>query len=162
MKPPKVSRPHFQAGYLEGPQGFVSWQQVSQQLSEAIHYWLCSVQPNGKPHVIPKWGVWVSDHFFFDGSPETKHARNITENPAVAVHLESGERVTILNGTCRALAKPPTDLASEIAQAYTLKYASLGYAPTAAQWDNGGLFEVTPQSILAWTSFTLDPTKFTF
>jgi hypothetical protein len=30
------------------------------------------------------------------------------------------------------------------------------------QWDNGGLFEVTPQTVLAWTKFTDDPTKFTF
>jgi hypothetical protein len=162
MATPKTSRPHFPTGYLEAPLGFVAWEQVSRELAETIHYWFCSVQPDGKPHVVPKWGVWVNDHFYCDGSPETRHARNITANPAVAVHLESGERVVILNGTCRDPGKPEPALARQIASEYTRKYASLDYSPQPEQWDQGGLLEVTPVTVLAWTKFTEDPTKFTF
>jgi hypothetical protein len=35
-----------------------------------------------------------------------------------------------------------------------------GYAPNPSQWDEGGLFEVTPQKAFAWTNFTEDPTRF--
>jgi nitroimidazol reductase NimA-like FMN-containing flavoprotein (pyridoxamine 5'-phosphate oxidase superfamily) len=162
MTNPQATRPHFPTGYLEAPQGFVPWEQVSRELAEALHYWFCSVQPDGRPHVVPKWGAWVDEHFYCDGSSETRHARNIAVNPAVAVHLENGERVVILNGHCRTLSKPTPDLAAKIAAAYTNKYALLGYSPQPDQWDNGGLFEVTPISVLAWTKFTEDPTKFTF
>lgn len=162
MKNPTIRRPYFPEGYLEAPKGFLSWQQVQQQLGGAIHYWVCTVTPDQHPHAVPKWGVWVEDHFYFDGSPQTRHARNLELNPAVVVHLESGEQAVILNGTGRAIQRPAPELAKKLAQKYTEKYAVLDYTPLPDQWDNGGLFEVTPQTVLAWTKFTENPTKFTF
>lgn len=162
MTSPKITRPHFPQGYVDKPKKLLAWSEVEGQLSEAIHYWLCSVRPNGRPHVIPKWGVWVDDCFYFDGSPETRHARNIADNPHVAVHLESGEKAVILEGTAHAVSRPSPELAEKVAQAYKAKYAALGYAPEPNQWDNGGLFEIVPHTVIAWTSFTQDPTKFIF
>jgi hypothetical protein len=52
-------------------------------------------------------------------------------------------------------------LALRVAQAYGRKYADLGYAPVPTQWDDGGLFEIAPRVIIAWTRFSEDPTKFT-
>ena len=162
MRTPAIGRPQFPAGYLESPKRFMTWEEVERKLKEAIHYWVCSVQPDLHPHAVPKWGVWVEGHFYFDGSPQTKHARNLAHNPAVVVHLESGEQPVILNGLCQALERPGAELAVLIARAYTQKYAALGYSPLPDQWNNGGLFEVTAQTVLAWTQFTEDPTKFTF
>jgi nitroimidazol reductase NimA-like FMN-containing flavoprotein (pyridoxamine 5'-phosphate oxidase superfamily) len=138
----------------------VPWSHVEQRLTSAKNYWLCSVRPNGHPHTVPKWAVWVNDKIYFDGSPETRHAQNIARNPQVAVHLESGDEVIIVEGEARALSKPSPELAEKVAQAYAAKYAALGYAPKPDQWDNGGLFEITPRTVLAWTQFTEDPTKF--
>ncbi len=162
MTPPKITRPHFPKGYVDKPKKLLAWSQVEAQLSEAIHYWLCSVRPDGRPHVIPKWAVWVNGHLFFDGSPETRHARNIADNPRVAVHLESGERAVILEGIAHAVSTPSLELSEKVAQEYKTKYAALGYAPQPDQWDNGGLFEIIPHTVIAWTSFTEDPTKFIF
>jgi hypothetical protein len=78
----------------------------------------------------------------------------------VVIHLESGSDVVIVEGLARAADRPSTELAQRIAQAYASKYAALGYAPEPSTWDNGGLFEVEPHTVLAWTSFTEDPTKF--
>ncbi len=162
MKAPSVMRPTFPEGYVKNPKTFVTWEQVVQRLTEAHNYWLCTVRPNGQPHVIPKWGVWVEERFYFDGSPKTRHARNIAKNPKVAVHLESGNDVVIIEGHCEICAKPEAALAAQIAAAYTEKYAAQGYAPKPTQWDDGGLFAVTPHTALAWTSFVDDPTKFVF
>lgn len=159
---PIITRPHFPDGYLEDPKRLLDWEQVEAELFSAIHYWLCSVTPQNQPHAVPKWGVWVNEHFYFDGSPETKHARNILQNAAVVVHLESGERPVIVNGHCHAIARPEPELATLVAAAYREKYTPLGYAPQPNQWENGGLFAVTPHTALAWTQFTEDPTKFTF
>ena len=78
----------------------------------------------------------------------------------MAVHLESGDDVIIVEGEARMLPKPLPELAEKVAQAYVTKYAALGYSPKPDQWDNGGLFEITPHTVLAWTQFTEDPTKF--
>jgi hypothetical protein len=78
----------------------------------------------------------------------------------VSLHLESGDEVVIVEGESKAAGKPPPELAEKIAQAYRTKYAHQGYAPEASQWDEGGLYEITPRKVLAWTKFTDDPTKF--
>jgi nitroimidazol reductase NimA-like FMN-containing flavoprotein (pyridoxamine 5'-phosphate oxidase superfamily) len=162
MKEPHFTRPHFPEGYLAAPKGFVAWSHVESRLSEARNYWLCTVQPNGHPHAVPKWGVWLDGKLYFDGSPETRHSRNIARNPSVAVHLESGDDVVVVDGTARAHPKPSPELGLQLANAYSAKYADFGYSPKPDQWDNGGLYEVTPTTVLAWTKFTEDPTKFTF
>jgi nitroimidazol reductase NimA-like FMN-containing flavoprotein (pyridoxamine 5'-phosphate oxidase superfamily) len=161
MADPKISRPHFPKGYLENPKALLPWSHVEQRLSDALHYWLCTVRPDGRPHAVPKWAVYVDAKIYFDGSPETRHARNIAQNPQVVLHLESGEDVIIVEGTAKEYGKPAAELALQIAQAYAQKYADRGYAPEPDQWDEGGLFEITPHTVIAWTQFTDDPTRFT-
>lgn len=162
MQPVQVSRPIFPDGYLLNPTAWLDWNEVEQRLSQARNYWLCTVRPDSHPHAVPKWGVWLQGRFYFDGSPQTRHARNMAHNPQVTLHLESGEQVVIVEGTGKAVEKPEPELAQQIAAAYTQKYQQDGYAPQPDQWDEGGLFEVMPQVALAWTKFTDDPTRFIF
>ena len=160
MTDPKISRPHFPTGYLENPKAFLPWEHVEKRLTEALHYWLCSVRPDGRPHAVPKWAVYVQGKIYFDGSPETRHARNIAGNPQVVLHLESGEDVIIVEGTAKGSGKPSPEQALEIARAYADKYSARGYAPEPSQWNEGGLFEITLHTVIAWTQFTEDPTRF--
>ena len=99
---------------------------------------------------------------YYDGSPETRHNHNIESNPNVSVHLESGAQVVILEGISGPAGKPTAELAAKLVTAYREKYAQLGYSPEPHQWDNGGLYAFTPRQCIAWTSFTENPTKFTF
>jgi nitroimidazol reductase NimA-like FMN-containing flavoprotein (pyridoxamine 5'-phosphate oxidase superfamily) len=160
MSPPQPTRPHFPEGYLANPKSMVPWSYVEQRLTDAKNYWVCSVRPNGKPHVIPVWAVWVDGCIYFDGSPETRHARNIDRNPSVAVHLESGDDVLIVEGNAQMLQTVDRELGKKVAGQYSSKYAAEGYSPQPDQWEKGGLFQVRPQMVLAWTKFTDDPTKF--
>jgi nitroimidazol reductase NimA-like FMN-containing flavoprotein (pyridoxamine 5'-phosphate oxidase superfamily) len=160
MTGPKVSRPQFPPGYLENPKGLLPWSHVERRLTEALHYWLCTVRPNGRPHAVPKWAVYVQEKIYFDGSSETRHARNIAHNPNVVLHLESGEDVIIVEGVAKETGKPAAELAEQIARGYAQKYASWGYTPASSQWDEGGLFEIKPHTVIAWTQFTEDPTRF--
>jgi nitroimidazol reductase NimA-like FMN-containing flavoprotein (pyridoxamine 5'-phosphate oxidase superfamily) len=162
MKPTKVTRPKFPPGYVDNPTSEVPWDNVTQQLTEAKNYWLCSVRPDGRPHAIPRWAVFVDGKIYYDGSSETRHARNIVENPRVSLHLESGDQVVILEGTARPAEKPSPELAQKLAQAYRVKYTAHGYAPEPDQWDEGGLYVFTIQKAIAWTNFLADPTKFVF
>ena len=161
MSQPEVSRPNFPEGYVDHPKTFVPWSHVEQRLTDAVNYWLCTVRHDGRPHSVPKWGVWVNGRLYFDGSPQTRHARNISGNPSVSMHLESGDDVVIIEGAAQILSKPSRALAILVSKAYRAKYAER-YSPDPSQWDNGGLFEVVPRKVLAWTNFVEDPTKFLF
>ncbi len=158
----EITRPHFPPGYVDNPTSSVSWEYVVQRLSESKDYWLCSVRPDGRPHVVPRWGVFVDGKIYYDGSPETRHARNIAENPQVALHLESGDEAIIAEGTSVPAGKPAPELAERLASGFCAKYERHGYAPKPDQWDTGGLYVFTPQKVLAWTVFFENPTKFVF
>jgi len=173
MKPTKITRPHFPPGYVDHPISEVAWDYVAQQLTDARNYWLCSVrspsqaearagQASGRPHCVPRWAVYLDGKIYYDGSPETRHARNIMENPHVSLHLESGSQAVILEGTSRPAGVPSAELAGRLSAAYKAKYAADGYAPEPDQWDQGGLYVFTPRQCLAWTVFNEDPTKFVF
>jgi hypothetical protein len=162
MQTPKISRPKFPPGYVDHPISEVSWDYVVQKLTEAKNYWLCSVRPDGRPHCVPRWAVFVDGLIYYDGSPETRHARNITENPEVTLHLENGDQAIILEGSAGSAGKPSVELAQKLSEAYKSKYTQHGYAPEPDQWDEGGLYVFTPRQCLAWTVFFEDPTKFVF
>ena len=160
MTAPKVSRPQFPKGYVDNPVSYLTWDWVAARLTESKHYWLCSVRPNGRPHVTPRWGVFMDNKFYYDGSPETRHARNIMENPHVSLHLENGSEAIILEGASEPVGKPSPELGKKLSQAYRKKYKEMGYAPKPDSWDKGGLYVFTPRQCIAWSNFTQDPTKF--
>lgn len=167
MKPIKVTRPKFPKGYADKPVSFLTWDWVVERLTESKHYWLCSVRPHtpeapaGRPHVVPRWCVYVDGKIYYDGSLETRHAVNIRTNPHVTVNLESGQEAIILEGTTRMAGKPSPELGKKLAQAYK-KYKEYGYTPGPHSWDKGGLFVFTPRQCMAWTTFNENPTKFIF
>ena len=163
MTNPKVSRPDFPKGYVDNPSSYVDWSWVAAQLTESKNYWLCSVRPDGRPHAIPRWAVYLDGKIYYDGSPETRHALNIVANTHVSLHLESGDQVIILEGTSAPAGKPSAALANRLAESYRNKYfESHGYSPQPNQWNEGGLYVFTPRQCIAWTQFTADPTKFIF
>ena len=125
MKEPKVTRPTFTPGYVDKPVSFLTWDWVAAQLTESKHYWLCSVRPDGRPHVVPRWCVYLDGRIYYDGSPETLHARNLEMNPHVSLHLENGAQAIILEGTTAPAGKPSPELGKMLSQAYK-KYKEMG------------------------------------
>ncbi len=97
---PRASRLRMPGGYLQAAEDdpLVPWSAVVERLERAQTYWLATTGPNGRPHVAPVWGVWVDGAFYFDGIPTARWARNMAANPALAVHLESGSDVVVLDG----------------------------------------------------------------
>jgi hypothetical protein len=168
MKPTKITRPKFPKGYVDKPISYLAWDWVAAQLTESQNYWLCSVRPptpeasGGRPHVIPCWAVFIDGRIYYDGSPETRHNRNIKANPYLSVHLENGTEAIMLEGKSRPAGKPSPELGKILSQAYKKKYKDFGYTPEPNSWDQGGLYVFTPSQCIAWSKFNEDPTKFIF
>ncbi|HSL28311.1 MAG TPA: pyridoxamine 5'-phosphate oxidase family protein [Anaerolineales bacterium] len=162
MEPTKITRPTFPRGYVDNPVSFLTWDWVARRLTESENYWLCSVRPDGRPHVVPRWAVFLDGNVYYDGSPETRHNQNIESNPHVSLHLENGTEAIILEGTSVPAGKPSPELGQRLANAYQAKYRAFGYAPAPDSWDQGGLYIFTPRQCIAWSKFNEDPTKFIF
>jgi hypothetical protein len=156
----KIIRPQLPQGYVDNPISILTWEYALQRLIGSKNYWLCSVRPDGRPHSIPRWGVFLNNRLYYDGSPETIHAKNILQNPRLSIHLENGDEALIAEGTSFPSKIPSAELGMQLSKAYCAKYEKFGYAPAPEQWDNGGLYVFTPLTILAWTVFFENPTKF--
>ena len=161
-----AERPTMPDGYGLPPStdGLLPWAEVERELVAAQHYWLATVRPDGRPHVVPRWGVWLDGRFFYDGSPATRHARNVERNPAMTLNLESGTRAVILEGNSIATRADPGGFGARLSLAFS-KYADAGYAPEPSAWadeNGGGLRVFTPGRGLAWFDFPKDCTRFRF
>lgn len=151
-------------GLPETTDGLLDWAAVEERLVAAQHYWLATVRPDGRPHVVPRWGVWVDGRFWYDGAATTVHARNLATDPACALHLESGAQAVVVEGASHPTRADAGGLGQRLAAAFA-KYHHAGYSPGPDAWsgdDGGGLRVLVPAKALAWTSFPTDCTRFTF
>jgi hypothetical protein len=143
--------------------GLLRWEEVEERLRTSRHYWLATVRPDGTPHSVPRWGVWVDGRFYYDGAPTTRHVRNLEANPACTLTLESGTEVVIVEGRSLATRADPDDLGARLEAAYTKYHPD--YAPARDAWSGeygGGLRVIIPKRALAWFAFPGDCTRFTF
>ena len=149
-------------GLPETSDGLLDWTvDVEPRLVASKHYWLASVRPDGTPHSVPRWGVWVDHRFYYDGAPTTVHARNLDRNPACTLTLESGTEVVIVEGTSHATSAEADGLGARISAAFEKYHPD--YQPGPDSWvDGGGLRVIVPKRVLAWFSFPSDCTRFTF
>ncbi|OBG41155.1 pyridoxamine 5'-phosphate oxidase family protein [Mycolicibacter heraklionensis] len=162
---PAATRPVLPEGYglPSSTEGLLSWPEVEQHLTVSQHYWLTTVRPDGTPHSVPRWGVWLDGRFYYDGAPTTRHARNLQNNPACTLTLESGTQVVIVEGVSTATSADPGDLGARLASAFEKYHPQ--YAPAADAWagpDGGGLRMIIPRRALAWFAFPTDCTRFVF
>jgi hypothetical protein len=154
---PRASRPQIPADYgvPKDTKRLLPWSHVAERMAQAMHYWLCTVDAAGRPHAIPIDGLWLDDHLYFGGSPQTRHNRNLAANPAVCVHLESGSDVLMLQGEAK-LHTPDRALALRLAEASAAKY---GYAPKPEDYETTGVHVFHPRAVFAWTQFLTDATR---
>jgi len=153
-----VSRPyiaHAEYGVPKTLKGTLPWSHAVERLEKARNYWIGSVSPAGKPHSMPVWGVWVADAdtLYFGGGPQTRWSRNLAENPAVAVHLESGDEVVILEGVVGRITDADDPKMKAIDDAYEAKY-QMRHGPP--------VWVLRPRVVFAWTKFPDTMTRWTF
>lgn len=156
---PEASRPQAPPSYAFGKNGtpMLPWSHAVERLQTARRYWLATVRPDGRPHTTPVWGVWVDGALYFDGLPPTHWGRNLAGNPAVSVHLESGDDVVILEAMVEDLTTDP-ELGARIVEAWDAKYGRLHPDPAGS-----GIVRLRPRTARAWSNESLvDGTRWHF
>ena len=111
------------------------------RLRAAMTYWIATTRPDGRPHSMPVWGVWVDGALWF-GTGGQK-IRNLAHQPWAVAHLESGEDVAIIEGPVERL--PFDDAPPAVAAAYGAKYVDPRRASRSGSWVMGS-FRGTPRS----------------
>jgi nitroimidazol reductase NimA-like FMN-containing flavoprotein (pyridoxamine 5'-phosphate oxidase superfamily) len=52
-------------------------------------YWLTTVRPDGRPHVMPLLGLWLDGRFYFLTGENSRRGKNLAENPHSVVTFGS-------------------------------------------------------------------------
>ena len=161
MREPKASRPHLPGyGILDADKGkgLLTWRWAEERLSRAHTYWVATTRPDGAPHVMPVWGVWLDDAFCFSTGSQSRKARNLAENPRCVISCEAEEAHIIVEGAADALIG--SELNRRFAETYGPKY----------RWDmkdfNEPVFVVRARVVFGFTpaggEFTSAATRWTF
>lgn len=160
---PETDRPILPKDYgvPDSLDGTLPWSWAEEHLTSALNYWFCTTRPDGRPHAMPAWAVWLDGTLYFDGSPETRRGKNLAQNPAIVIHLESGDEVIVLEGEAHLTGQPDRALAERLASALTKKYGPK-YEPTPDTWDLGGLYAMRPTVAFGWTAFPTTMTRWRF
>ena len=152
---PAVSRPYMPGyGVPKTMKGTLPWSHVSERMEKARNYWVATTTPDGAPHVVPVWGLWVEDALYFSGGPETRWMRNLAQNPAVSVHLDNSDEAIMIEGVVEKLTDPAHPIVPKLDAASKAKY----------QMGSSGVpcWVLKPRVVFAWSSQLKDATRWVF
>jgi len=146
---PVAGRPWMpeEYGIAGSGEGLLAWGQVEERLTAARNYWVVTASPDGGPHAMPVWGLWLDGAFTFGTGRGSRKARNLAHDPRVAVHLESGDDVVVVHGVARELTGPAA--LTRFSDAYLSKYGMAMPAASLAALDSL-VCAVPPRVVLAW------------
>lgn len=142
-----VGLPHVPAMYgMKTPHKFLPFSHAEERLERSRNYWICTARPDGRPHSIPVWGFWLEGTLYFGTGRASRKAQNLAHNPAISVHLESGNDVVILEGKAVEVDLHDKQLLKKLDAASRAKYKMpMMVIPETM------LYSVRPRVVLAWT-----------
>ena len=158
---PVATRPHMPKNYRildeSAGSGLLPWGRVSERLAASRNYWIYTTRPDGRPHAKPVWGLWLEERFYFGTNPKSVDGLNISANPSLTVHLESGDDVVILEGRARVVTD--SALLSRLDKAYHAKYSY-----HLVRGDEGSVYVFLQKVVFAWLErdFIGSATKYDF
>ncbi|MFN2556658.1 MAG: pyridoxamine 5'-phosphate oxidase family protein [Nitriliruptorales bacterium] len=147
-------------GPTEG-RGLLPWSWAVQRLSASHDYWLATRWPDGRPHLMPVWGVWHGGALWFSSSRQSRKARNLDSDPRCTVATDNALEPVVVEG----LAELVTELEAirGFLEAVNRKY-STDYDLEFFDPQRNASFQVRPTWVLGLTEddFAGSPTRWTF
>ena len=129
---PRATRPYM-PGYgvvdAQSGKGLLPWNWAVELLTNARNYWFATTRPDGRPHAMPVWGVWLVNRFYFSTGGQSRKAKNISSNPRCVVGMDRDLDAVVVEGLAGLAAGEK--LRQQFIDAYASKY----------DWDMAGFEE---------------------
>ena len=141
--------------------GLLPWSWAEERLATARNYWVVSLWPDGRPHVMPVWGLWNDGAFWFSSSKASRKARNLAGNPHCSVATEDAANPVVVEGIAELVTEPEV-----LASILTLENTKYDTNYTIEMLDPAvnSAFRVRPLWAfgLSQDDFTGSPTRWSF
>jgi uncharacterized pyridoxamine 5'-phosphate oxidase family protein len=142
-----VPRPEVPVlGYPPDNPELTPWDKAEAVLTDSKTYWLATTQEDGRPHVMPVWGVWLDNKFYFSTSPASRKGKNLARDPRCTINLSGDGLDLVVEGT--AAISTDAETATRVAELYGPKYEWPVTARDGGIYgengDGGPLYVLTP------------------
>lgn len=137
-------------GIKDTAEGILPWTWAADRLTTARNYFLTTVRPDGRPHVMPLWGVWMVDRFYFSTGKKSVKAKNLAKNALCVLCPDGGEEAVIMEG--RATKVRDAAVLKKVGAVYKKKY---GMDPLSM---NEPVFQVRPATVFGQIEKTFPDT----
>ena len=150
-------------GLLDAAQGtgLLPWSWAVERLERSHDYWVATIRPDGRPHMMPVWGIWLEDAVWFSSSRGSRKARNLDANPNCTITTDNAYEPVIVEGAGVRFTdlSTITRFVAAINQKYTTDYSVDFFDP-----DRNACFQVRPTWAfgLIESDFTGSPTRWIF
>lgn len=117
---PKASRPYAPGyGFPETTKGVLPWSWAEQRLKKSHNYWITTVKPDGSPHTMVVWGLWIDGRLLFSTGSKSRKARNLAQNKNCVICNEHAHEAVIIEGVADIADLPAR---TKLIPAYQRKY----------------------------------------
>ena len=98
-KPPKTTRPHMPGyGLPKSKKGLLPWKWAETRLKKSRQFWIATTRPDGRPHVMVIWALWLAGKLYFSTGKTSRKARNLASNPNCTMCTDDSAEAVILEG----------------------------------------------------------------
>jgi hypothetical protein len=100
MTEPLISRP-FMPGYgiADDVEGALPWTWAKDLMASVRNPSISSTRPDGRPHVMPIWAIWLDEHgVVFSTAITSIKSKNLLVNPACAFYFDSDHDGLVVEG----------------------------------------------------------------
>jgi pyridoxine/pyridoxamine 5'-phosphate oxidase len=101
--------------------GLKPWSYAEERLQRARNFWISTTRPDGRPHAVPIWALWLQDQLLFSTSERSSKARNLSALPYAVIGSEPADDAIVLEGPVERVRD--SALIRAFVQAYAAKYA---------------------------------------
>jgi PPOX class probable F420-dependent enzyme len=86
--------------------GLLAWADVQPRLAASHDYWVATTWPDGRPHVMPVWGIWDGSYFWFSSGGRSRKIANLRRDPRCVVTTDDALDPVILEGDAELVRGP--------------------------------------------------------
>jgi nitroimidazol reductase NimA-like FMN-containing flavoprotein (pyridoxamine 5'-phosphate oxidase superfamily) len=110
-------------GLPKSKKGLLPWSWAEERLEKSCQYWISTTRPDGAPHTMVIWGLWIDGAFYFSTGTTSRKAKNLAANPRCVICNDNAAEAVIVEGRAelRNLASDQ-EFAKRFAQLYKKKY----------------------------------------
>jgi PPOX class probable F420-dependent enzyme len=115
------------------------------RLEREQNIWIATIRPDGRPHLVPIWFVWLDGKVWICTPLNSQKVKNICKNPNVVISLEDGLNPVIFEGVAALQNDPPWP--DRLAPLFDRKYDWDFRTDDTASYV---LVEITPTRMIHW------------